>query len=425
MRVLVVGTNYVPERTGMAPFATGLCEHLISKGHEAEVVTTFPYYPEWRVWDGYRGRLYQRESINSVRVRRVWHFVPSRASSLFQRLAHDLSFTFSVFLAGLFARRFDVVCCICPPPTLALAVYLLTKVHRQPYVILLTDLASDAALATGIMREGPAVRLARAVEGFVYHSADSIICICQGFVEKLTARGVEPKNLLLIPLWGNTEHVYPIAGATEFRRANQYTRDQFLAMYTGNIGKKQDLMNVVRAAELSKNVADLVWLLVGEGEERSLIEEAIKLRGLTNIRLLPLQPTEGLAEMYSAADVLLLHQKAAVVDSVIPSKLLTYMAAGRPVLAAVSDKSETAQCVRRANCGLIIHPENPEALVEAALSLRRDSGLQSGLGANGRAYVQEHFAKEKVLQKYDVLFSRYTGQGRPGAEASKKTATAS
>jgi colanic acid biosynthesis glycosyl transferase WcaI len=262
------------------------------------------------------------------------------------------------------------------------------------------------------------------MEGFVYYRADSIVCICQGFVEKLAARGVDQDHLVLIPLWGNTKEVYPIAGATEFRRANQFKREQFLIMYTGNIGKKQDLMNVVHAAELSKNVRDLVWLLVGEGEERSAIEEALRQRELTNIRLLPLQPAETLAEMYSAADVLLLHQKAAVVDSVIPSKLLTYMAAGRPVLAAVSDKSETARYVQRANCGLIIHPEDPKALVEAALSLRMDPGLQSELGASGRAYVQQHFAKEKVLQKYDLLFSRYAGQGRPDAEASKKTAVA-
>jgi colanic acid biosynthesis glycosyl transferase WcaI len=425
MRVLVVGTNYVPERTGMAPFATGLCEHLATKGHEVEMVTAFPYYPEWRVWDDYRGRLYQGERINNVNVRRVWHFVPGRASNLFQRLAHDLSFALNVLLVALFAGRFDVICCICPPPTLALAAYLLAKVHRHPYVILLTDLASDAALATGIMREGSAVRLARAMEGFVYNRADSIVCICQGFVDSLTARGVDPDNLVLIPLWGNTQQVYPIAGATEFRKANQFTHEQFLAMYTGNIGKKQDLMNVVHAAELSKNVGDLVWLLVGEGEERSPIEEAIKQRGLTNIRLLPLQPTESLAEMYSAADVLLLHQKAAVVDSVIPSKLLTYMAAGRPVLAAVSDKSETARYVQRANCGLIIHPEDPRALVEAVLSLRKDPAVQSDLGANGRAYVQQHFTRENVLQKYDLLFSRYAGQGGPGAEASRKTVVAS
>jgi colanic acid biosynthesis glycosyl transferase WcaI len=424
MRVLVVGTNYVPERTGMAPFSTGLSEHFAEQGHDVQVITTFPYYPEWRIWDGYRGRLTQKEQNNGVNVRRVWHYVPARASSLVQRLIHDVSFAIHVFLAALFMSKFDIVCCVCPPPTLALTGYLLSIFRRQPYMILLTDLASDAALATGIMREGFAIRMARGLEGFLYRRAENIVCICQGFVEKLTLRGADPDRLVLIPLWGNTDNVYPIEGATKFRIANNFKSSDFLAMYTGNIGKKQDLMNVVRAAELSSHLTDLTWVLVGEGEERTLIGEAIRHRGLTNIRMLPLQPASSLAEMYSAANALFIHQKAAVVDAVIPSKLLTYMAAGRPILAAVSDKSETARYVESANCGLIIHPESPEALVESVLSLRTDSALQSRLGANGRAYVQQHFAKDKVLQKYDLLFSRYKGQGRPDTEASKKTVEA-
>jgi colanic acid biosynthesis glycosyl transferase WcaI len=424
MRVLVVGTNYVPERTGMAPFSTGLCEHFAAQGHDVQVITTFPYYPEWRIWDGYRGKLTQKENINGVKVRRVWHYVPSRASNLLQRLVHDVSFAIHVFFAALFMSKFDIVCCVCPPPTLALTGYLLSIFRRQPYMILLTDLASDAALATGIMREGFAVRMARNLEGFLYRHALNVVCICQGFVEKLSARGVDPDSLVLIPLWGNTDSVYPIEGATKFRQANNFKADDFLAMYTGNIGKKQDLMNVVRAAELSRHLTDLTWVLIGQGEERNLIDEAIRQRGLTNIRLLPLQPASLLAEMYSAANALFIHQKAAVVDSVIPSKLLTYMAAGRPILAAVSDKSETARYVESANCGLILHPESPEALVKSVLSLRADSALQRRLGASGRAYVQQHFAKDKVLQKYDSLFSRYNGQGHPGTEASNKTVVA-
>jgi colanic acid biosynthesis glycosyl transferase WcaI len=280
-------------------------------------------------------------------------------------------------------------------------------------------------MATGILEDGPAVHVARSVEGFVYRNADRVVCICQGFVEKLTVRGIAPEKLVLIPLWGDTQQVYPIAGATEFRRANQLTGQQFLAMYTGNMGKKQDLLNVVRAAELSKDVTDLVWLLVGQGEERSLIEEAIDQRGLKNLRLLPLQPAVGLAEMYSSADVLLLNQKAAVVDSVIPSKLLTYMAAGRTVLAAVSVKSETARYVERALCGLIVAPEDPQALLEAVLSMRADPVLRGRLGANGRAYVLQHFTKEKVLQEYDRLFSRYADEIDVDAEASKKAVAAS
>jgi colanic acid biosynthesis glycosyl transferase WcaI len=425
MRVQFLCTNYTPEKNGMAPFATGLCERFAKQGHEVTAIVAFPYYPAWRVWDGYRGRLWQTERINKVRVRRTWHFVPRRPSGLLQRLAHDLTFTLSVFLSGLFIRGgCDVICCVCPPPTVALAAYLLAKVHRKPYVIILTDLASDAAMATGILKEGLAVRMARAVEGFGYRRADRVVCICDGFVEKLTERGIAPALLKLIPLWGDTEKVYPIAAATKFRQANQITEQQFLVMHTGNMGRKQGLMNVVRAAELSKDLDDVVWLLVGQGEERAVLEEAVRRLQLKNVRLLPLQPDDTLAEMYAAADVLLLIQKAAVIESVIPSKLLTYMAAGRPVLAAVSNKSETARYVERAECGRIIHSEDPMALVKAALSLRADSALRERLGSNGRAYVLEHFTKDKILREYELLFSRYEGEVRPGAEASKKAIAA-
>lgn len=407
MRVLVLGTNYAPERTAVAPYTTGLCEHLASEGHQVAVITAFPYYPEWRVWDGYRGRAYQRDRINNVSLLRVWHFVPRRASNLVQRLAHHFSFTLSAFLAGLFAGKFDVIYCCCPPPTLALTAYVLAKIHRKPFVIKLTDLASDAALATGILKDGLAVRLARAIERFVYHKADRVVCLCQGFVEKLAARGIAREKLELIPDWADTQRVYPIAGASPFRRANELTEDQFLVMHTGNMGKKQDLMNVVRAAELSQDTPDLTWLLVGQGEERAVIEEEIRHRKLRNISLLPLQPVEGMAEMYSAADVLLLNQKAAVEDSVIPSKLLTYMAAGRIVLAAVSERSEAARQIRDAQCGLLVPAEDPKALVEAVSLLRRDPARRQRLGANGRVYADLHFRKQKVLQEYGLLFSGY------------------
>lgn len=117
MRILVLGINYVPEKTSVAPFTTGLCEHLAMLGHRVTVVTAFPYYPEWRVWDGYRGEFYRREWIRGVDVRRVRHFVPRKPSKLFHRLAYDLSFTFAAFIAALFAGKCDLIYCSCPPPS--------------------------------------------------------------------------------------------------------------------------------------------------------------------------------------------------------------------------------------------------------------------------------------------------------------------
>jgi colanic acid biosynthesis glycosyl transferase WcaI len=424
VRIQVFSTNYIPEKNGMAPFSTGISEHLASQGNQVTAVTAFPYYPAWRVWDGYRGRLFQNENINGVAVRRVWHFVPGRASSLLQRLAHDLTFTFSVFLGGLLAGHSDVICCVCPPPTLAFAAYLLAKIRRRPYIIILADLASDAAMATGILKEGPVIRFARAIEGFAYKRADKTVCICHGFVEKLIARGVPAEKLTLIPLWGDTEKVYPIPNASKFRGDNKVGSDKFLIMHTGNMGKKQDLMNVIRTAALLKDQKDVLWLLVGQGEERATLEQALRDQNLQNVTLLPLQPEDTLAEMYASADVLLLNQRATVVDSVIPSKLLTYMAAGRAVIAAVNDQSETARYIARAKCGVIVEPDNPAVLADAVLSLKQASDLRSKLGANGRTYVEENFTKRKILEEYDVLLSRYASGVRPGAEASKNPVAA-
>ena len=424
MRVLVLGINYAPEKTSVAPFTTGLCEHLAAAGHHVTVITAFPYYPDWRVWEGYRGQFHSKESVNGVDVRRVWHFVPSRASHLLQRLAHDFSFTFNAFFAVLFAGVFDVIYCSCPPPTLAFTAYLLSKIRGKPYVIKLTDLASDAALATGILKEGPAVRVARAIERFVYRHSETVVCLCQGFINKLAARGIAAEKLRLIPDWADAGNVFPIADATSFRRANGFRKDQFLILHTGNMGKKQGLMNAVKAAELSRRDADLQWILVGQGEERAELEQQIRHRALPNIKMLPLQPAKNLAEMYSAADLLLLNQKAAVQDAVIPSKLLTYMAAGRPVLAAASEKSEAAHLINLAQCGLVVPSENPAALVETAGLLRQNASLRQLFGRNGRAFVTQHFTKQKVLHEYDLLFSRITGEALPIREISRKVAAA-
>jgi colanic acid biosynthesis glycosyl transferase WcaI len=372
MQILVLGINYVPEKTGIAPFTSGLCEHLVGAGNTVTMVTAFPYYPGWKVFDGYRGSRYRRETVNGVDVRRVWHFVPSRPSRLWQRLAHDLSFTMNAFWAGLFTGECDVIYCCCPPPTLGVAAYLLSKIKRAPFVIKLEDLASEAALATGIMRDG-----------------------------------IGREKLLLISHWGDTERVRPLERSCRFRPAHNIPGDRFLVLHTGNMGKKQSLMNAIQAAELIGEEQKVEWLLVGDGEERPLLEQEAATRAPHQLRILPLQPVEILPHMYAEADLLLLNQKSTVEDAVIPSKLQTYMAAGRPIVAAVSARSESARYVHRASCGIVVEPEEPQALAEAVLRLAGDPELRKQLGANGRAYAEAHFTKSAVLEQYDVFFGQF------------------
>jgi colanic acid biosynthesis glycosyl transferase WcaI len=411
MKILVLGINYSPEKTSVAPFTTGLCEHLVQQGHRVTVVTACPYYPGWRVFDEYRGARFRRETINGVAVQRVWHFVPWRPSGLWQRLAHDLSFTITAFVAGLLAGKCDVIYCSCPPPTLGLAAFALSKIRRAPFVIKLTDLATDTALATGIMHDGVAIRIAQQIESFVYRKAKSIACLCQGFIEHLAQRGVDLDKVRLIPDWGDTEKIRPLRDSTRFRIEHNIPAQGFLVMHTGNMGKKQCLINALKAAELTRDEQRICWLLVGDGEERELLQREVTARALHQVRLLPLQPVEMLPHMFAEADLLLLNQLSAIEDAVIPSKLLTYMAAGRPIVAAVSERSESAQHVLRACCGLVIQPESPEALAEAVLRLAREPEHRQQFGANGRAYAEAHFRKSAVLKQYDLLFDEIAANG--------------
>lgn len=407
MRILVIGINYAPEEISVGPFTAGLCEALAGAGHQVSVITAFPYYPQWRVWDAYRGSLYRREQIRGVNVKRIAHFIPHKASNLFQRLVYDLSFTLNSLIVGLFSGKCDLIYCSCPPPTVALGAWILAGIKGVPHVIKLTDLASDAALATGIMQEGMLTRTARMLEKFMYDRADGIVCLCQGFVDRLRSQGVDMSKVDLIPDWGDTESVFPVPADTAFRAVNRLPLDKLVVLHSGNMGKKQNLINVIKAADISRHDPNIMWVLVGDGEERCFLKSEIDRRKLENVRILPLQPRETLGEMYAAADILLLNQTAAMKDAVIPSKLLTYMAAGRCILAAANIQSQAARIIQDSDCGRVVPAEDPNALVEALQTLRQSPSAMSENGRNGRTYALQHFTKARVLNQYAALFQRW------------------
>ena len=173
------------------------------------------------------------------------------------------------------------------------------------------------------------------------------------------------------------------------------------------MGIKQGLSNIVAACKLLQAAdVSVLWALVGDGEARSSLEAEIKECNLeSSVRLLPFQPEDRLSEMFSSADVLLLNQLSTVKNTVIPSKLLTYMAAGLPVLAAVNPDSQGAQLLRETGGGRIVEPENPAALIEGLKELMRDKKVREEMGARNRTYAVENFDRKKVLKTQEVFLT--------------------
>jgi colanic acid biosynthesis glycosyl transferase WcaI len=410
MRILLVGLNYAPEVVGIGPYTTELAEHFAASGHKVSVLTSFPYYPHWRIDTRYeRKRPFLVEMINGVRVIRSPILLPGRKQSAFRRILFDSSQSVTALAGSVGVGRVDTVICVSPPLQLGVTAWLIARSRGARFLLHLQDLVPDAALSVGLMREGAAAGIARRLERFVYTRADLITVISQGFLDNLVCKGVATEKLRLLPNWVETGRFRAVPDPA-VREALGAPDGETLVLHTGNMGAKQGLETVVdAAAELEGE--RVVLTLIGDGSNRAALQRRAAGLSLTNIRFLPLQ--SDLPATLAAADVLVLAQRGAVVDSVAPSKLLSYMAAGKPIVASVNERSEAGQMIRRAKCGVVVAPEQPRALADALRDLHRRPDSYHNLGPAGRRHVAEHYERSRVLEQWTRLAEAQTRGTRP------------
>lgn len=411
--LLILSINYAPEPTGFAPHATALADHLVRRGHVVTVCTGFPFAPRWRRWKEYRRRFITRESASRSVIIRVTHFIPRRPGSAIQRSLMEGTFCLSTTLALLYEflalrRRPDVVLYVGAQPAIAMLARLLAGLLRVPYFVNINDIASQAAVDVGIVRAGWVSRALGWFEFHAYAGASGATVLSSRFEKLLVANGYPADRIRLVRSPIDTEIIKPIQRTPGFRQRFGIPADAFVILFAGSMGLKQGLANVIDAADRSRHdprPTDRViqWVLVGDGETRVDIVGLIAAKGLEEIvKVLDFQPDSEMSAMFAAADVLLLNQVTAVKDSVIPSKMLTYMSAGIPILAAVNKTSEAASILIEAGGGVLVQPDDPAALARGAREIsRRPPDALAGMGAANRAYAVEHFNQRTILQAHE------------------------
>jgi colanic acid biosynthesis glycosyl transferase WcaI len=402
VRILLIGLNYAPEVVGIGPYTTELAEHLVERGNEVSVLTGFPYYPHWTIDPAYKGtRPFRVERIKGVRVVRSPILLPGTRHKTFRRILFDSSLAVTSLMASAGVGAVDVVICVSPPLQLGVTAWLIARVRGARLVLHLQDLVPDAALSVSMMREGRAVRLARRLERFVYSRADRITVISQGFLDNLLAKGVPAEKLRLLPNWVEITK-FNAASDPAVRATLGAQNGETLVLHAGNMGAKQGLETIVDAAAALVN-EPIVVALVGDGSYRRELEARATRLGLMNLKFVPLQ--DDFPATLAAADLLLLAQRSRVVDSSAPSKLLAYMAAGKPIVAAVNEESEAGRTIREARCGVVVPAEDPQALAAAVINLRRQPALLARLGEAGRAYASAHYDKAVILSAWSRLLN--------------------
>ncbi len=401
LRVLIISLNYLPEQTGFGPHVAALAESLASNGHTVTVLTGFPFSPQWSRWPAYRGSVFDRQNLNGVEVVRSSHFIPRRPGRALQRLLMEATFVAMATLSLAQVKQSPNVVFYCgAQPSLAMLARLIAWWKRIPYIVSIQDLAAQAAFDVGIVRWSVLATMLDRFEYAAYRHASSALVLCEAFRTELLSRAYPADRIFLIRSPIDVDHIRPVAPSGTFRATHGLAPGDFVVLCAGSMGLKQGLTNVIEAARQAKGSKRSVkWVLVGEGDAKPKLLALVAKYGLADeVILLPLQPEEEMPEMFASANLLLLSQIGAVKNTVIPSKLLTYMAAGKPVLAAVNAASQGAALLRQSDGGQVIAPDDPAALASAVLQLRdRAQDELIEMGRRNRRFAEIHFDKKRVV----------------------------
>jgi colanic acid biosynthesis glycosyl transferase WcaI len=410
MRLVITGISYAPETTGIAPYTTGLAEHLAAAGHQVTVITGVPSYPQWRVKPEYRRVLRSHEHHGGVEVRRIRNYVPAHQSTLKRGLYEASFLAGGLTMLGMPAP--DAVVGVVPSLSGGVLARAAARRVGCPYGLIFQDLISPAARQSGV-GGGRVAGMIGAAETWTARGATAIGIIAEGFRPYLESLGVPPDRIHRVRNWLHVNG--PTLDRAAVRRRLGLPLDAQICLHAGNMGYKQGLANVIECARLAAEAEPrLLFVLMGDGNQRQQLIGLAQRYRLPNLRFLPIQPAELFTSVLAAADMLLVNQRASVTNMSLPGKLTSYFASGRPLVAAVSPESETARELAVTGSGVLVTPDQPGLLLEAIRKLAADPDRQEELGGAGARYAHTTLSAAQALAGLTDLVETVAAAGARG-----------
>jgi len=409
MRILIVGTLYEPDLGPSAPLFTQLSQELVKRGHQVSVITTVPHYYSGRVAVGYRGFWHRRSREHGVDVLRIG--LPSvDRSRLPLRLLQFLTYQVGAAVAGITARC-DVVIAGGPSLSVGLPFAVLAALRRKPAVYVVQDVYPDIGIKLGFFRHSAVIKLVTLMETFCLRRASTVQIISESFRPPLRRLGVPDRKMAFVPNWVDTEAIRPLPRDNGFSREHRLG-DRFVVLYAGNMGFSQGLEHVLLAAEALADQRDILFVLIGDGGSREALTALAAARQIRNVLFLPFQPRGRLPEVLASADISLVTLRCGLGFDSVPSKILSILSSGRPILAGVDEDCEAWTLVRDAGAGVCVPPENPSALARAILDLKSHRALREEYGGRGRAWAERHHSPQGAARMFEDLLTRALQAGR-------------
>jgi colanic acid biosynthesis glycosyl transferase WcaI len=402
MSILFISHYFQPEPNFFVglPFA----KELSSRGHQVEVLTGFPNYPGGKIYDGYKVRLLQRETLEGVPINRV-PLYPSHDSSSLKRILCYISFGLSAAAIGPWVvKKADVAYVSQGPITVGIPACILRLLKGIPFVLHIQDLWPDSLTSTGMFNNKTGLNLVHSVCNFVYKRAAKIVVIAPGMKQLLIERGIPEHKIEVIYNWCDDSQICRAERNDKLARSLNMA-GKFNIVFAGNMGKAQALEPILDAAKIvAGQKPNVQFVFIGGGVEVENLKARAEQLNLKNTLFLPRRPINEIGAILRLADVLFVHLKDDPLFRItVPSKTQAYLAAGRPILIGV--RGDATELVLKAEAGLACEPENPESIAAAVLKFAEMSKTElENMGQNGKIFYDRELSFAIAASRFERIF---------------------
>lgn len=386
-----------------------MMDWLALRGYDCTVLTTYPYYPYWQVQEPYRKNRFwyktekiRTESGGSLKIIRCPIYVPTEPSGI-KRIMLDFSFLLTSFfplVAILFRRKMNTVIAVAPSFLIGLPAVIYRWIRGGRFVYHIQDMQIEAARDLGMIKSKKIVSLLFGVEKFICRQADIISSISAGMIKKLRVKF--SKEIYFFPNWTNISQFHPLENRAQAKMEFGFDSNDKVMLYSGGIGKKQGLEDIIEAADYFQKDAEIKFVICGSGPYKSVLQAKAEKKGLANVYFFPLQPLEKFNNFLNMADVHLVIQKADASDLMMPSKLTSILSVGGLALITANPGSGLYTLVDTYEVGIIAPAENTGALIEAMKLAVSPGKKNQTIRKQARLYAEKFLNIDEIMTRFVV-----------------------
>lgn len=408
MKVLLVTPHFVPEIGSSAHIYYDLARGFARSGHEVDVITSCPRRFNMAASDQDR-EFPLDETTEGVHIHRCQH-PATRDSVVVRGLEHFYLPLYYFRRFRQLKKKFDVCLMHIPPLPLYYLARAIKRYDGTPLVLNIQDFHPQELTDVGVLRNPVMIKLLEYLERRSYESADYITVLSEGGIRYVVERGADRSRV---------SHIFNSVSLSDFDglvrmkdlKEREDIQDKFLISYAGILSPYQGIDNILDTAKALQDHGDIIFYIAGDGSERQHIEGRIRQEEISNVRLLPLLPRIEYFNLINSSDVSFISLDERMKAPCVPGKTINLMACSQPIIAMVAEESETADVVRKAQCGIVVKPGDVESIRSAILHLKENAPAREAMGRNGRAYLERNMSLEKNVALYEEIFYALAGDG--------------